>query len=249
MQQEKSSVAKRVIIAIAIIVVVALVCAGAWWVNDYYHADDAALAIVADENGDADGVTVQRLSDKAIAFVPEHPECGFIFYPGAKVQPEAYAPLMQQCAERGILCVLVKPLFNLSILDANLADGIEAQFPAVDDWMIGGHSLGGAIASDYAARHEGDFTAIVFLAAYPTADLAAFDGQVLSMAGSNDGVLNWNRYDAATNLLPADAKSQTIEGGNHAYFGNYGEQAGDGTATITRAEQQAQAVDAIAELM
>ena len=248
MQQEKSSVAKRIIIAI-VVVVVALACAGAWWVSDYYRADDAALAIVADADGNADGVTVQKLSDKAIAFIPEHPESGFIFYPGAKVQPEAYAPLMQQCAERGILCVLVKPLFNLAVLDANLADGIEAQFPAIDDWMIGGHSLGGAIAGDYAARHAGDFADIVFLAAYPTADLSSFDGEALSIAGSNDEVLNWNRYDAATNLLPSDAKSQTIEGGNHAYFGNYGEQTGDGKATITRAAQQAQTADAIANLM
>ena len=248
MAQGKQSIAKRILIA-TIIVIAALVCAAAWWISDYYHADANALAVIADEDGSADDVTVQQLSDKAIAIVPGNPKAGFIFYPGAKVQPEAYAPLMRQCAERGILCVIVKPTFNLAIIDSNAADGIQEQFPGVDMWMIGGHSMGGVAASDYLARHEDTFDTIVYLASFPASDLTAFEGKVLSIAGTNDQVLNRNSYKDAASLLPADAQYVDIVGGNHAYFGDYGEQAGDGAASISRAEQQRQTADLIAQLV
>ncbi|MBQ9043855.1 MAG: alpha/beta hydrolase [Eggerthellaceae bacterium] len=247
MARNMSTAAKRTI-AVVIALIVVLVCAGAWYVSDYYRADATALAAVADEDGASDGVVVQQLSDKAIAFVPDQPSAGFIFYPGAKVQPEAYAPLMTQLAERDILCILVKPLFNLAILDVNIADGLTAQFPDVETWAIGGHSMGGVAASDYAANHEGAFESVVFLASYPTADLTGFDGTTLSLAGTNDLVLNRTNYEKAGDLLPSASTSIDIDGGNHAYFGNYGEQAGDGQATITREEQQSQAADAIAAL-
>lgn len=246
-QPKKPSKAKRILIVVGIVLVV-LVGAGAWYVNDYYHADATALAAVADEDGDADGVTVRTLADGAIAFVPEHPSAGLIFYPGAKVQPEAYAPLFEQCAEQGMLCVIVKPLFNLAILDMNAADGIQAQFPDVTRWAIAGHSMGGVAASDYASRHAGSFAAVVFLASYPSVDLTGFDGAVLSIMGSNDQVLNRESFEKAQVKLPANAHEIEIVGGNHAYFGNYGEQAGDGIAAITREEQQTQTATAIVEL-
>ncbi|MBR3181594.1 MAG: alpha/beta hydrolase [Eggerthellaceae bacterium] len=247
MAQGKPAVAKRILIA-AVIVLAALACAAAWWVNDCYHADSEALAVVADANGTSDGVTVQELSDGAIAFVPENPKAGFIFYPGAKVQPEAYAPLMLQCAERGILCVIVRPPFNLAILDPNAANGIQGQFPSVSVWAIGGHSMGGVAASDYASKHLSAFDAIVYLASYPATDLTAFEGAVLSIAGTNDQVLNHDSYESAADVLPADTAYISIEGGNHSYFGNYGDQAGDGIASISRSEQQRQTADLIAQI-
>ena len=219
-----------------------------WYVNDYYRADAAALAVMADENGDADGVVVREMSGNKAAFVPDEPKAGLIFYPGAKVQPEAYAPLLEQCAERGVLCVLVRPLFNLAILDENAAEGVQAQFPEIDSWIVAGHSMGGVAASDYASRHSGDFDGLAFLASYPTADLAEFDGNAVSVAGTNDEVLDRGNYESARSKLPADASELEIAGGNHANFGNYGEQAGDGTASISREEQQSRTADAIAEL-
>ena len=238
---------RRVLLAL-VVLLAAVAAAFAWYVNDYYRADDAALAVVADENGDADGVVVKQLSGNKIAFVPDEPVAGLVFYPGAKVQPESYAPLMLDCAEQGILCVVVKPLFNLAILDANAADGVVAQFPEIDRWIIAGHSLGGVVASDYAFKHDDDFDGIVYLASYSSSDISSFDGDAVSIVGSNDGVLQRDKYDEARANFPADTREVTIEGGNHAYYGNYGEQAGDGAATITPEEQQAQTAAAIVAL-
>ena len=247
MSKAKGKRAKRILIAIAI-VVAALIVAFAWYVNDYYHADDTAMAAVADENGAADGVVVRELEGGALAFVPTEPVAGLVFYPGAKVQPEAYAPLMQECAEQGVLCVIVKPLFNLAILDANAADGVVDQFPDVNRWLVAGHSLGGVVASDYAARHDDVFDGIAFLASYPLSDVSGFGGKAVSIVGSNDGVLNRERYAEAESSFPSETREEMLEGGNHAYFGNYGEQAGDGNATISREEQQELTAAAIVEL-
>ena len=248
MSERKHVVAKRVAVALAVLLAVAVV-AMAWYVNDYYRADEVALAAAADANGDADGVSVREVAPKALAFVPAQPTTGLVFYPGAKVQPEAYAPLMQRLAQHGILCVLIRPTFNLAILDANAADGIQAQFPEVRRWGIAGHSMGGVAAADFASRHGQDFSAVAFLASYPSTDLTGFAGSALTIVGTSDGVLNRDRCAEAKKDLPAAASERDIEGGNHAYFGNYGEQAGDGQATISRDDQQEQTAEAIASML
>ena len=247
MAGSRNTIAKRILIALAVVVVV-IAAATVWYVNDYYHADNVALAVVADEGGTADGVEVRTLPSGDIAFVPDHPTAGLVFYPGGKVQPEAYAPLMQKCAQRGILCVLLKPTFNLAIIDMDAANGVTAQFPDVSTWVLAGHSMGGVAAADYASRHPDEFDAIAFLAAYPAVDLSKFDGKVLSIIGSNDGVLNRDKYEQAHDLLPDSVQKLVIEGGNHAYYGNYGEQVNDGQADITRENQQAQVTDALVDL-
>ena len=243
----KHSVTKRILIAAAIIIV-ALVGVFAWYVNNYYHADEVALAAAADENGAADGVTVQELPSSALAFVPENPVGGLVFYPGAKVQPEAYAPLMTRCAERGMLCVLVKPLFNLALLSTDAAQEATAEFPEIDKWIIAGHSMGGVAASNYLARHEGDFSGIAFIASYTGSDLTDYQGKVLSIVGTQDSVLNRENYANAQSSLPR-FETIEIEGGNHANYGNCGDQASDGRAAISREDQQAQTAAALAALV
>lgn len=217
------------------------------YVGDYYRADDDALA-AAGETQTLAAVEVQQLKDGSLAFIPANPSAGLVFYPGGKVQPESYAPLMRQCAEQGILCVISKPLLNLAIIDRDAAQGVTDQFPEIDCWLLAGHSLGGAAASDYLARHEDEFDGIVFLAAYPFVNLSNFNGQVLSIVGTADGVMNRQSYEEHRADLPPDAQEYVIEGGNHAYFGNYGEQSGDGAATISRENQQALTARAIANL-
>lgn len=243
----KARWARRALV-IVLVVVAVLVAAAALWLGDYYHADSTALAAMADEDGPADGVTVRAIDGDMTAFIPEDPVCGLIFYPGAKVQAESYAPLLEQCAERGVLCVLVKPPLNLSILSADAASGVQAQFPDVKRWLIGGHSMGGVAATDYLSRHEDDFAGIVLLASYPASDLSDFEGTALSIVGTRDGVINRTNYEAAREKLPADARELQIDEGNHAYYGNYGDQEGDGEAGITREQQQALVTDAIAAI-
>jgi len=64
-------------------------------------------------------VTKEVLDDNTIVYAPEDATTGFIFYPSVKVEYTAYEPLMQACADCGILCVLVEMPFNLAVLDMN----------------------------------------------------------------------------------------------------------------------------------
>ncbi len=244
----KGVILRRILVAIAILVVL-MVGASIWYVNDYYHADNTALSYVDDSK--TNDVTVRTLSKGELAFVPDKPVAGLIFYPGGKVEPESYAPLMEQCAELGILCVITRPPFNLAVLDANTADGIREQFSDVKRWAIGGHSLGGVMAADYLSRHKDSFDALALLGAYTAADLKDFGGKVLLAAGTNDKVLNRDKYEQARDQLPAspNVTELAIEGGNHAQFGNYGPQAGDGEASISASEQQQATAQAIRNML
>jgi len=248
MTKKVPTLAKRILVIIAASIAL-LLFAAIWYVNDYFRADGQALSAIADENGRSDGVEVRKLSNGDYAFIPNRAIAGLVFYPGAKVQPEAYAPLMEECAKQGLLCVLLKPTFNLAIIDMDAADGTFEQFPGIDSWIVAGHSMGGVAAADYAARHVGRFDGVVFLASYPACDLGDFDGKVLSIVGDNDRVLNRQKAQEARDNLPAGAQELIIDGGNHAFFGNYGEQPNDGDATISRAEQQTQTAEAIADLV
>ncbi len=215
------------------------------YVNDYYHAEETAVQAMAAD----DHVTVRTAEDGTLLFLPDDPQTGLIFYPGGKVEHTAYAPLMRACAERGILCVLLKMPWNLAVLDMNAADGIAEQFPDIDAWYIGGHSLGGAMAANYAAGHSGEFEGLILLAAYSTKDLSGSDLAVLSIYGSEDDVLNMEKNEANRDHLPADAIEVVIEGGCHAGFGAYGPQDGDGTPSISGKEQIERTAAEIQDLM
>lgn len=157
-------------------------------------------------------------------------ESALIFYPGAKVEETAYAPLLQRIAESSMDVVLEKMPFHLAIFGMNAATDIMRQYD-YENWYIGGHSLGGAMAAGYAADH--DLTGVILLAAYPT---KLVDEPMLLIYGSEDGVVNMDRIAGAEKYGVVEKK--VITGGNHAGFGNYGVQKGDGTAAISTTEQQ-----------
>ena len=172
-----------------------------------------------------------------------------IFYPGGKVEHTAYIPLMQACAENGILCVLVEMPFNLAVLDINAADGIQKEYPEIDDWYIGGHSLGGSMAASYLAGHSEEYEGLILLGSYSTADLSDTDIAVLSVFGSEDRVMNREKYKENKSNLPSNFTEYVIDGGCHAYFGMYGAQDGDGTPTVTNEEQIRLTVENIVKIM
>ncbi len=238
---------RKIATIIILIVVIALGCNRFYsYVSNYYHATDNAMSYI--ENP-ADGVTVEYV-DNTIVFSPDgEAEAGFIFYPGGLVETEAYAPLMEQMAENGIKCVLVEMPFYLAFLDANGARGIQDEYPEIENWYIGGHSLGGAMACLYADRHQDEYEGLVLLASYSTKDLTDADFDVLLMYGSEDGVMNMENYTKNLANLPADYEEIVIEGGCHGYFGDYGMQIGDGKPSITVDEQISQTVDAITSLI
>ncbi|MDE7243059.1 MAG: alpha/beta hydrolase [Oscillospiraceae bacterium] len=235
----------RIALVIVLTAVFACIIAFAVYVNIYYHAEPAAVQAMAS----AETVSVYELMDGVTVFAPEEPLAGFIFYPGGKVEPTAYAPLLRTCAERQVLCVLIHMPCNLAVFNVNGADGIQEQFPEIGHWYIGGHSLGGAMAASYAADHAGQLDGLVLLAAYSTQDLSQSGLAVLSVYGSEDGVLDMEKYEQYRPNLPADATEVVIDGGCHAGFGHYGVQDGDGIPTISSDEQILRATDKIIQVI
>ena len=236
---------KRVLISVvavaAVLAVIVLACAV--YLGDYYHADMAAIEAFMLESD----VEAEFITDNMIVFAPDGATTGFIFYPGGKVEYTAYIPLMKALASEGIFCVLVEMPFNLAVLEVDAADGIQEQYPEIESWYIGGHSLGGSMAAAYAADHADAFDGLILLGAYSTADITDTGMEVLSIFGSEDGVLNREKYDTYRANLPGDFTELVIDGGCHACFGMYGPQEGDGIPSISNEEQINLTADAILE--
>lgn len=236
---------KKLIIISSVIAAVIAIAAGVMvYLLDFYPVDTEAAMSASPSY-----CTVIEYGDSLRAYEPSgEAKYGLIFYPGAKVEYTAYEPLMEWLANDGVLCLLVKMPFNLAIFGKNSALGLNNIYPNIEHWYIGGHSLGGAMAADFAAKNSG-IEGVVLLAAFPSKDLSKTDMRVLSVYGSEDGVLNRKSYEKAKPKLPSNFTEQVIEGGNHAGFAFYGEQRGDGTALISAAEQTYQTANIIANFI
>lgn len=231
---------KKLIITLGAVTSVLLAVFISWaiYVNDYYHAEDTAIAAMAGTHN----YTVEEYGEN-IAFIPPKPVAGLIFYPGGKVEHTAYSCLMAEFAKEGVLCVLVEMPFRLAVLDMYAADGIQDNFHEIERWYIGGHSLGGAMAASYISEHTGEFEGLLLLGAYSTADISDSGLSVISVYGSEDKVLNMEKYEGNREKLPSGFTELIIDGGCHSYFGNYGHQYGDGEPNISMEEQVGQTVD------
>ena len=235
---------KIFMITTSVVLALAIIVGGcAAYLGDYYRAYNEAIGAFLPQ-----GATWNEESDE-IVFEPEGATKGFIFYPGGKVEYTAYVPLMQALAAEGILCVLLEMPFNLAVLDVNAADGIQKEYPEIEEWYIGGHSLGGSMAASYIADNADDYEGLVLLGSYSTADLSDTDLTVLSVFGSEDKVMNREKYDKNKENLPNGFAEFVIDGGCHAYFGMYGAQKGDGTPAITNEEQIRITVENIVKIM
>ena len=214
---------------IALLILAILTGAFFWYVSDYYRAEDAALEVLAQDRG----ITVQN---NLTILSPTYPtDTAIIFYPGAKVEAEAYLPLLDQIRQTGVACILVHMPFHMAIFDANAAEAVIDQFPEYQHWYIAGHSMGGAMASQFASDHPDLVDGLILMGAYIYGDYPAED--TLTIYGSLNQSVEDN-IDYTENIVE-------IEGGNHAQFGNYGPQKGDLPAAISAEEQQKQTVEAI----
>lgn len=189
----------------------------------YYKASSDALSLLEEETVIDRGSYLEIGSGEPI-----------IFYPGAKVEPVAYLPLLTRLSSEGYRVFLMKMPFNLAIFGINRADTIFKNHPEIESAVMMGHSLGGAMASSYTSKHDDRVEALILLGAYPYGDVDK--DKTLSIIGS---------LDSALEKIEEDDNLVVIQGGNHAQVGDYGEQKGDKEATITRREQQEQTVDVI----
>jgi len=232
---------KKVISGVTVIVIVAFILGCVGYVNDYYRADIQEI----DSFEVTNKISKEILEDGTIVYAPEETDTGLIFYPGGKVEPTAYEPLMKSLACEGIICVLTEMPFHLAVFDINAADGIQEQYADIEKWYIGGHSLGGSMAAAYLGDNLEEYEGLVLLGSYSTEDLSQTSLKVLSVYGSEDKVLNYEKYMENKSNLPGNFSEVVIEGGCHAYFGMYGAQEGDGTPSISNEEQIIQTVELI----
>ncbi len=158
----------------------------------------------------------------------------------------AYAPTAQAISDQGYLVIIDPMPLNLAVFNPDAAKDVISNFPEIKRWVVGGHSLGGAMAANYVYTHPGEVDGLVLWAAYPpeSSDLSTSEIKVLSLSGSLDGLSTPEKIQSSFTLLPSDLTWVSIEGGNHAQFGWYGNQTGDNPASISREEQQAQIVQA-----
>ena len=186
----------------------------------------------------SDSITVTK--KPWLAFTPNNgtAKTGFIFYPGGHVNYKSYAPGAYQLAEKGILVVIVPMPLSLAVMDPGAARSVIVAHPEIKRWVVGGHSLGGVMAANYAYNHLEDVSGLVLWAAYPADNnvLSSSNLPVISIYGSQDGMVT--ELEASRRSLPAKTEFIVIKGGNHAQMGWYGDQAGDNVATISREEQQ-----------
>ena len=233
MKGRKYSKWKRAGMILAAVVIVAV--AGIFvYIEDYYHA----LPVMQETLSAAGEETAAEQAGKKWITYGD-PECGrgLVFYPGAKVEEEAYGPLLREIAGQDFFCVLVRMPGRLAVLNSGAAAQVMEAYPDMEEWYLGGHSLGGAMAASFAASgQEEKMKGLVLLAAYAPKPLPK-ELAVLSIYGSRDGVLNREKYEEYRDNLPEGSVEYVIEGGNHAGFGWYGEQDGDREAGVTPPEQ------------
>jgi dienelactone hydrolase len=237
---------KRILLVLLVILIVA---AAAFTIWAYTPLGPMPQALIAMQNGN--GVNVQ--TSPWLTFTPanQQPTTGIIIYPGGRVDYRSYAPTARALAEQGHLAVIVPMPFNLAVFGSGKASDVIKAHPEVTSWAIGGHSLGGAMSAKYAYDNPDAVEGLALWAAYPATNnsLAGRSLSVSSISASNDGLATPEKIEASQPYLPASTQWLQIQGGNHAGFGYYGPQNGDGQATISRAEQQAQTVTATAQML
>lgn len=235
-------------IAIAAILIITSVLVGfvAWAQTPPYPMPEAFEAMQSDTN-----VTV--IDSQWLIFEPtsSNKTVGFIFYPGGRVDFRSYSPLAHAIANQGYLTVIVPMPLNLAVFGPNSANAVIDAFPNITSWAIGGHSLGGSMAAQYVQENQNRISGLILLAAYPASGLNLSDSEIFAVTihGTNDGLVTAKQIDDSLKQLPLSTIRAELEGGNHAQFGWYGTQSGDGLATITREQQQNQTITVAIQLL
>jgi pimeloyl-ACP methyl ester carboxylesterase len=188
---------------------------------------------------------------KDIVFEPVgvKPDTGVIFYPGGRCDPRAYAPLMRAVAEEGFLAVIACMPMRMAVLDANRAQKVIAAYPRISRWVIGGHSMGGAMAAAFAHKHQEALSGLFFMGSYAANMHAMPESQlpVLMIHGTRDFITSKAEFEAQPERLPPHTVFVPIEGGDHYQFGSF--KNGEVTASISRDAQHEQTIRALTNFL
>ncbi|MFE3461037.1 alpha/beta hydrolase [Nocardiopsis aegyptia] len=226
---------RRAVVAIVAVLLVLIATGAAVWVLTPHRAEAQPLA----QARAVPGVRIGA-ADDAVVLEPEGPAsgAGVVFYPGARVEAEAYAASWAPVVEAtGTTVVIPRMPLHLAVLDPDRADTAVADHgEGVERWYLGGHSLGGAMAAAHAGGEPAfPVAGVVLWGSYATEGAGLADRNdlaVLSVSGSEDGLSDPAAVEANRDHLPEDAVTVEIDGMNHAQFGAYGDQFGDGAARI-----------------
>jgi len=221
--------ARRAVVWLVAISVLTASC-GIVYFGTPHHGPDASVAAV---EADPDVMVTERDGTYRLEPAGRAPTAGLVFYPGARVHPDAYVTALAPLAsEVGVTVVVPKLRLNLAVLDRRAAGGYVAAPP--NSWFVGGHSLGGAMACRYAGRHPGAVEGVVLYASYCDRNITGTGLDVLSVTGSADTVLDRKAYEANRGNLPADATVRELPL-NHTQFGSYRGQRGDEPSSLSYA--------------
>lgn len=232
---------------VLLIIILGFFAAGALWAT--YARPPLPDALVALESNpelavsQGDWLVFQPLQDP--------PTAGLIFYPGGRVDPRGYAPLLREIAAAGYLVVVPRMPINMAAFNPNAADQIITHYPEITTWTIGGHSLGGTMAAQYTGNHPDLISGLVIWASYPanSADIASLEIPVLTIYGTLDPGATENDLSNRKDLYPEGASYLAVQGGDHHQFGSYLTSPDKNYATISRDEQHKLIVQATLELL
>lgn len=233
---------RLLIYAIPIILLIGTVGLVGWATLSAQEATERAVTVLNENR--------VQLEDGLLVFQPDSTtDKGLIYYPGGLVDPEAYAVTAQGIADAGYLVVVPKMPLNLAFLGINRADRIRADYPEIDSWVIGGHSLGGAMAAEYAKNNLDNIDGLIMYASYPSnyEDFIDFPVPILTIICSNDP--GAPKQEAFYDTVADSASLFIIEGGNHRQYADYSFQSNDGIATISVVEQQDQIIAATIQFL
>ncbi len=233
---------RRLLIGFLALILIGVILLIGWATVRAQAATERAVMVLQDNN-------IKR-EDGQLVFRPTSPaNKGLIYYPGGLVEPEAYAVTAQGIADAGYLVVIPKMPLNLAFTGINRADGIRADFPEIESWVIGGHSLGGAMAAEYAKNNVANLDGLIMFASYPAnnEDFVNFPVPILTIISSNDP--GSPQQEAFYEAISDSARHFIIEGGNHRQYADYSFQKDDGIPTISVMEQQDQIIAGTTEFL
>ena len=222
---------------------VTLVCFLTWFHIVFTAERDATLEVFRDDRvkvAEVDGSIVMEATE-GVGMT------GVLYFPGARVDPYSYLYPLSELAASGVTVVIMDPLLNMALFDTRSIEELSLAAPKVSDWVLSGHSLGGVRAC-MLADHP-DVVGLVLMGSYCANDISFTAIPVLQVLASDDGLVDAEALNGSASLLPPSTQKVTVEGANHASFGTYGDQPGDGVATLSRAEVREQLTSLFLKLL
>ncbi|MEI6462516.1 MAG: alpha/beta hydrolase [bacterium] len=222
---------KRIGITLILVFLVILLVLGGglfWWQKGTYLPNEKAIStinssIIIDNQPQYIQLTNSKFSS--------YPQTGIIFYPGARIDPSAYETLLSKLPETSNTKVFIAKFpLNLAILGLNSADEIIKDNTDISSWYIAGHSLGGAMISEYlkGTKYESKILGVIYMGAYPNDNyLLDKKYKILSLYGSEDKLATPEKINDSKTKLPSSSLFIQLPS-NHSQFGDYGHQEGDG---------------------